>query len=58
LLYTPEQAAELLAVPASWLRRAAADGRADATYLGKHLRFSRQDLQATIQAHRRRATAT
>jgi excisionase family DNA binding protein len=48
LLYTPEQAATLLAVRASWLRRAAGEGTIACTYLGKHLRFSDDDLQAII----------
>jgi excisionase family DNA binding protein len=48
LAYTPEQAAVLLAVRPSWLRRAAAAGEIACTYLGKHLRFSDADLHAII----------
>ena len=48
LLFTAEQAAVLLAVRASWLRRAAAEGTIASTYLGKHLRFSHADLLAII----------
>ena len=48
LLFTAEQAAVLLAVRASWLRRAAAEGAIASTYLGKHLRFSHADLLAII----------
>ncbi|MBR7826619.1 helix-turn-helix domain-containing protein [Actinospica sp. MGRD01-02] len=48
LLYTPEQAAVLLTVRPSWLRRAAAEGEIACTYLGKHLRFSDADLHAII----------
>ncbi|HTJ70697.1 MAG TPA: helix-turn-helix domain-containing protein [Actinospica sp.] len=48
LAYTPEQAAVLLAVRASWLRRAASAGEIACTYLGKHLRFSDADLHAII----------
>ena len=48
LAYTPEQAAMLLAVRASWLRRAAGAGDIACTYLGKHLRFSTSDLHAII----------
>jgi excisionase family DNA binding protein len=50
LLFTAEQAAVLLAVRASWLRRAAAEGAIASTYLGKHLRFSHADLLAIIAA--------
>jgi excisionase family DNA binding protein len=48
IAYTPEQAAVLLAVRPSWLRRAAAEGEIACTYLGKHLRFSDADLHAII----------
>lgn len=48
LLYTPEQAAVLLAVRPSWLRRTAGAGEIACTYLGKHLRFSDADLHAII----------
>lgn len=49
-LYTPEQAAQLLQVPASWLRkRAAADAIAH-TRIGRHLRFSTADLRALVHA--------
>jgi excisionase family DNA binding protein len=58
LAYTPEQAADLLNVPAAWLRRAAGQGRIPATYLGKHLRFSNQDLAEIIAAGRRPASRT
>jgi hypothetical protein len=50
LLFTAEQAGVLLAVRASWLRRAAAEGAIASTYLGKHLRFSHADLLAIIAA--------
>ena len=49
-LFTAEQAAVLLAVRASWLRRAAAEGAIASPYLGKHLRFSHADLLAIIAA--------
>lgn len=48
LLYTPEQAAALLGVRASWLRRKAAARVVACTFVGKHLRFSRADLDAII----------
>jgi excisionase family DNA binding protein len=58
LLYTPEQAGRLLNISAAWLRRAAGQGRIPATYLGKHLRFSHQDLTEAIAAARRPASTT
>lgn len=54
LLYTVEQAAELLAIPANWLQRAAGDGRIPATYVGKYLRFCDADLDELIASARRR----
>lgn len=54
LLYTAEQAAELLALPAHWLQRAAGDGRIPATYIGKYLRFCDADLDQLIARARRR----
>lgn len=50
LVFTPEQAAVLLGVKASWLRRKAAARAVPCTFLGKHLRFSRADLEAIIAA--------
>jgi excisionase family DNA binding protein len=49
LLYTPAQAAELLAVKESWLRRKAGRRVIPCTFLGKHLRFSARDLAAIIE---------
>lgn len=46
ILFTPGQAAVLLAVRPSWLRRAAGEGAVPSTLLGKHLRFSLDDLHA------------
>jgi excisionase family DNA binding protein len=43
-LYTPAEAAQLLAVPESWLRRKAGRRLIPCTKLGKHLRFSATDL--------------
>jgi excisionase family DNA binding protein len=48
LLYTVEEAAALLQVRPSWLRRKAAARAVPCTFLGKHLRFSRTDLDAII----------
>jgi excisionase family DNA binding protein len=48
LLYTPTQAAELLAVRESWLRRMAGKRAIPCTFLGKHLRFSEHDLRRIV----------
>jgi hypothetical protein len=58
LLFTPAQAAAVLQVRESWLRRRAARRQVPCTFLGKHLRFSRPDLeQITADAARPAATA-
>lgn len=49
-LYTPAEAAALLRVPESWLRRRAGRRQIPRTFLGKHLRFSAADLVAIIAA--------
>lgn len=49
-LYTPAEAANLLTVGESWLRRQAGQRRIPCTYLGKHLRFSAADLRAIVAA--------
>jgi excisionase family DNA binding protein len=56
LLYTPAQAAAALQVRESWLRRRAARREVPCTFLGKHLRFSRTDLDAIV-AQAARTTA-
>jgi excisionase family DNA binding protein len=48
LLYTPAEAAALLRVRESWLRRRAAARQIPCTFLGKHLRFSAADLAAIV----------
>ena len=48
-LYTPAQAADLLAVRESWLRRRATARAVPCTFLGKHLRFSHADLVAIVR---------
>lgn len=50
LLYTPTQAAELLAVRESWLRRMAGRRAIPCTFLGKHLRFSERDLRGIVES--------
>lgn len=54
LLYTPAQAADLLAVSESWLRRQAGQRRIPSTRIGKHLRFSAADLGDIVAAGHRR----
>ena len=49
-LYTPAEAADLLAVRESWLRRRATARAVPCTFLGKHLRFSPADLVAIARA--------
>jgi Helix-turn-helix domain len=50
LLYTAEQAAELLQVRPSWLRRKATAHAVPCRFLGKHLRFARADIDAIADA--------
>lgn len=58
VLFTPAQAAELLQVRESWLRRRAARRLVPCTLLGKHLRFSRANLhQIVAEGARPAATA-
>ena len=49
LLYTAEQAAALLQVPVSWLRRKATTRAVPCVFIGKHLRFSPHNLEMIIQ---------
>ncbi len=49
-LYTPAEAARLLAVRESWLRRRVTTRLVPCTFLGKHLRFSNADLVAIAAA--------
>ncbi|WP_417999914.1 helix-turn-helix domain-containing protein [Kibdelosporangium phytohabitans] len=58
LLFTPAQAATTLQVRESWLRRRAAERRVPCTFLGKHLRFSRADMEAIIADARRPSAAS
>src|SRR5437899_11853362 len=48
LLDTPAEAAQLLKVRESWLRKKAAARQVPCTFLGKHLRFSPTDLATII----------
>ena len=49
-LYTPAEAAEVLKVPESWLRKKAAARMIPCTFLGKHLRFSDEDISKIVRA--------
>jgi probable F420-dependent oxidoreductase len=49
-LYTPEEAASMLQVRASWLRRKATARAVPCTFIGKHLRFSQADLAVIVAA--------
>jgi excisionase family DNA binding protein len=53
-LHTPAEAAELLQVPESWLRKKAAARVIPCTFVGKHLRFSDTDLSQIIESGSRR----
>lgn len=57
-LYTPAEAAEMLKVRESWLRKKAASRVIPCTFLGKHLRFSGEDIEAIIAAGKKRPAAT
>jgi excisionase family DNA binding protein len=48
LLFTPVRAAELLAVRESWLRRKAGRREVPCTFVGKHFRFSAEDLRVIV----------
>ncbi len=49
-LYTPAEAAQVLRVPESWLRKKAAARVIPCTFVGKHLRFSSADLAEIVEA--------
>lgn len=49
-LHTPAEAAEILSVPESWLRKKAAARVIPCTFLGKHLRFSDADITQIIES--------
>ena len=55
-VFTPAEAAGILRVRESWLRRKAAARQIPCTFLGKHLRFSAADLAAIVAANARPAT--
>jgi excisionase family DNA binding protein len=47
-LHTPAEAAKILKVRESWLRTKAARRAIPCTFLGKHLRFSDEDIEKII----------
>ncbi|MEV6828176.1 helix-turn-helix domain-containing protein [Amycolatopsis sp. NPDC051102] len=53
LLYTPAAAAQRLTVGESWLRRKAGQRLIPCTFVGKHLRFTEDDLRAIVAAGHR-----
>jgi excisionase family DNA binding protein len=58
LLHTPAEAAALLAVRESWLRRKAGRREIPCTFVGKHLRFSLDDLTSIARTGARPARST
>jgi excisionase family DNA binding protein len=56
-LHTPAEAAELLKVPESWLRKKVAARLIPCTFLGKHLRFSDDDLTEIVQSGAKQAVS-
>lgn len=48
MLFTFAQAADMTALPESWLRKAVTERRIDFRKIGKHVRFSQTDLDALI----------
>ena len=56
-LHTPAEAAEILTIRESWLRTKAARRAIPCTFIGKHLRFSDDDI-AKIMAEGERPPAT
>lgn len=55
ILHTPADAAAILAIKESWLRRRAGQRAIPSTMLGKHLRFSDTDLTEIAERGRRPA---
>ena len=57
LLHTPAEAAQILSIRESWLRGKAAARAIPCTFVGKHLRFSDDDI-AQIMAEGARPPVT
>ena len=47
-LHTPAEAAEILSIRESWLRGKAAARAIPCTFVGKHLRFSDEDIAQIV----------
>jgi excisionase family DNA binding protein len=50
LLLTVEEAAEVLSVPVTWLRKRVANQAVECTRLGRHVRFTHEQVAAIIDA--------
>jgi excisionase family DNA binding protein len=57
-LLRPEDAAELLSVKVSWIYEACRTGRLPFVRLGKHIRFTRSDLERWLTGHRHSGRAS
>lgn len=57
-LLTVEEAAAMLAVPASWLKQRVAARSVACTRLGRHVRFTRDQVAAIIDASEQPALPT
>jgi hypothetical protein len=55
LLHVPAVAADILSIPESWLRRKAGRREIPCTFVGKHLRFSDDDLRVIAPSGTRAA---
>ncbi|WCB93800.1 hypothetical protein DSM104299_02516 [Baekduia alba] len=51
-LLRPEDAAELLSVKVSWIYEACRNGRLPFLRVGKHIRFTRADLERWVSSQR------
>ena len=54
-LMTTEEAADVLSVSYSWLKKAAQRGEAPCTRIGRAVRFSQSHVQAIVDAGERRS---
>jgi excisionase family DNA binding protein len=50
VLLTLEEAAEILSVPVSWLRKRVANHALPCTRLGRHIRFTREQVAGIVEA--------
>jgi excisionase family DNA binding protein len=57
-LYTVAEAADILKVRESWLRTKASARQIPCTFVGKHLRFSDDDLAEIMKAGSRQAVTS